>query len=428
MRPEKIEPQEPNAERVDGFVPQACPGLRGVLLTPHDWFALPTAVKRLSEATSESEWHQIYWSLRRDYEQSWSMRADWSELYELPRDTLERTVVFERVQRMFFDWWEQHPPKVEWPEFRAWPDGVLPGYRMPNDAHTHFLYYVTKMSQTPRPLANLSDLKHWLSAFVENSDPASHIYGQLAKHFLYDGWRWKRFFTGVLEPIPDVPSDIGARLNSVISFAASLPDSEPGDESFIARPIGPLTRQWSGPLSKSNPNDSKGASDLQSEVNDDLREAARLEDFAKDNESKERVLVGEVMKIVALAGQISRDIPVSDHGIDMEIEFKDDAGDATGKRLYLQLKSGDSHLTIRKLDGVEVFQIKNPRHVAYWMNQAFPVLLVVRNSAGEVRWMEVRDWLRKATDNGKTQVTQIVFKGDRFDVESIRHWRKRLLG
>ena len=35
---------------------------------------------------------------------------------------------------------------------------------------------------------------------------------------------------------------------------------------------------------------------------------------------------------------------VSDHGIDMEIEFKDDAGEATGRKLYLQLKSGDSHL------------------------------------------------------------------------------------
>jgi hypothetical protein len=32
----------------------------------------------------------------------------------------------------------------------------------------------------------------------------------------------------------------------------------------------------------------------------------------------------------------------------MEIEFKDDAGEATGKKLYLQLKSGDSYLRERK--------------------------------------------------------------------------------
>ena len=50
-----------------------------------------------------------------------------------------------------------------------------------------------------------------------------------------------------------------------------------------------------------------------------------------DNESKERALVGEVISTVALAGQISRENNVSDHGIDMEIEFKDDPSGATGR-------------------------------------------------------------------------------------------------
>ena len=48
--------------------------------------------------------------------------------------------------------------------------------------------------------------------------------------------------------------------------------------------------------------------------------------------------------IVAEAGQIYRGYTNSDHGIDGEIEFKDDQGRATGKRLYVQLKSGDSYL------------------------------------------------------------------------------------
>ena len=112
----------------------------------------------------------------------------------------------------------------------------------------------------------------------------------------------------------------------------------------------------------------------------------------------------------------------------MEIEFNDDDGNATGQRLYLQLKSGDSHLTTSKRDDAEIFRIKDQRQVTLWMNQEYPVFLVVRNSAGEVRWMEVRDWLREATDNGKKKVTQIVFEGERFDVMSIRRWRERLLG
>ena len=102
------------------------------------------------------------------------------------------------------------------------------------------------------------------------------------------------------------------------------------------------------------------------------------------------------------------------------IEFTDDDHEATGTKLYLQLKSGDSYLRERKGDGAEIFTIKDERHARYWMAQAFPVLLVIRNSEGGVRWMEVRDWLKRASDNGKKPVKQIVFAGERFDVMSVR--------
>ncbi|MBI5522402.1 MAG: TIR domain-containing protein [Desulfarculus sp.] len=147
-----------------------------------------------------------------------------------------------------------------------------------------------------------------------------------------------------------------------------------------------------------------------------------------DSESKERVLVGEVISTVALAGQLCREFSVSDHGIDMEIEFKTDAGQATGRKVYLQLKSGDSYVRARKSDGTEVFDIKDDRHATYWREQAFPVMLVIRNSKGEIRWMEVRDWLKAASDNGKKTVRQIVFEGKRFDVMAVRRWRDEALG
>jgi small GTP-binding protein len=142
-----------------------------------------------------------------------------------------------------------------------------------------------------------------------------------------------------------------------------------------------------------------------------------------DNESKERALVGEVISTVALAGQICREFTVSDHGIDMEVEFRSDAGEATGQKVYLQLKSGDSYLTRRRRDGAEIFRIPKDRHAKYWMNQSFPVLLVIRTSEGGVRWMEVRDWLKRSTDNGTKSVRQIVFQGQRLDVMSVRRWR-----
>jgi len=83
---------------------------------------------------------------------------------------------------------------------------------------------------------------------------------------------------------------------------------------------------------------------------------------------------------VALADQISR-------------EFNDDAHEATGAKLTLQLKSGDSSTRKRRGDAAEIFTLKKPRHAEYWIAQAFPVLLVIRNSEGEVRGMEVRAWL-----------------------------------
>jgi hypothetical protein len=157
----------------------------------------------------------------------------------------------------------------------------------------------------------------------------------------------------------------------------------------------------------------------------DMQEEAKVE---LDNESKERALVGEVISTVALAAQISREKNVSDHGIDMEIEFKDDAHEATHRFIFLQLKSGDSYTRKRKKDGTEVFTIKDERHARYWMASPFPVLLVIRNSEGEVRWMEIRDYLKRESDNGKRPVKQIVFAGERFDVMSVRRWRDRILG
>ncbi|MBI5590272.1 MAG: DUF4365 domain-containing protein [Deltaproteobacteria bacterium] len=158
-----------------------------------------------------------------------------------------------------------------------------------------------------------------------------------------------------------------------------------------------------------------------------VRELQEQSAIVLDTESKERILVGEIISTVALAGQICREFTVSDHGIDMEIEFKDDNYEATGQRLYLQLKSGDSYLRERKRDGAEIFTIQKVRHARYWMAQKFPVLLVIRNSEGEVRWMEVRDWLKRASGIGNKLVKQIVFEGERFDVMSVRRWRERVL-
>ncbi|MGV3618143.1 MAG: DUF4365 domain-containing protein [Fimbriimonas sp.] len=142
-----------------------------------------------------------------------------------------------------------------------------------------------------------------------------------------------------------------------------------------------------------------------------------------DTESLELILVGHAMAIAAEAGQIYRGYTNSDHGIDAEIEFKDDEGKATGKRLYLQLKSGDSYLSTRKRDGAEIFRIKEPRWREYWQRQAYPVILVVRTSDGTIRWMDISAVLRR-----DGAVAQIVFEGEPMTAYSVRQARDRALG
>jgi hypothetical protein len=56
-----------------------------------------------------------------------------------------------------------------------------------------------------------------------------------------------------------------------------------------------------------------------------VRDLQEQSSIVLDSESKERALVGEVISTVALAGQICREFNKSDHGIDMEVEFKSDA-------------------------------------------------------------------------------------------------------
>jgi hypothetical protein len=144
---------------------------------------------------------------------------------------------------------------------------------------------------------------------------------------------------------------------------------------------------------------------------------------AIDNESRELILVGHAFAIAGEAGQIFRPAPNSDWGIDGEIEFKNDKGAASGRRVYLQLKSGDSYLESRK-DGREVFKIKKDRHFKYWQAHEYPVMLVIRTSDGQIRWMNMTEHLKKQVK----PVKQIIFDGEPFTAASVRRLRERVLG
>jgi small GTP-binding protein len=149
-----------------------------------------------------------------------------------------------------------------------------------------------------------------------------------------------------------------------------------------------------------------------------MEERARA---AIDNESRELILEGHARAITGEAGQIYRGYTGSDHGIDGEIEFKDARGRASGKRVYLQLKSGDSYLSKRKADSAEIFTIKKERWAEYWQQQAYPVMLVIRTSDGAIRWMNISHYLRKYPEK-----RNIVFEGEPFTAVNLVDMKRRL--
>lgn len=80
------------------------------------------------------------------------------------------------------------------------------------------------------------------------------------------------------------------------------------------------------------------------------------------------------------ANQIFRPVTMFDFGIDGEVEFKDNDGRASGKRIYIQLKSGD----------------------------------------GTIRWMNVTRSLKSRKNK---QSRQIVFEGHKLDMNAV--WKVR---
>lgn len=144
-----------------------------------------------------------------------------------------------------------------------------------------------------------------------------------------------------------------------------------------------------------------------------------------DTQALEQILIGHMMAIAGEANQIFRPVTMFDHGIDGEVEFKDNDGKASGKRIYIQLKSGNSYLRTRKGDGSEVFDVSNDRHLEYWISQPVDVYLVIRQTdemSGQqvIRWMNVTRYLKGRKDK---KSRQIVFGGEKLDMEAV--WKVR---
>jgi WD40 repeat protein len=146
---------------------------------------------------------------------------------------------------------------------------------------------------------------------------------------------------------------------------------------------------------------------------------------ALDNQALEQILIGHMMAIAGEANQIFRPVSMFDYGIDGEMEFRDNDGKPSGKKIYVQLKSGNSYLRTRKKDGKEIFDIKNEHHLEYWLNQPVDVYLVIRQTdelrnEDSIRWMNISRYLRDRKDKNSRQ---IVFEGGKLDMKAV--WKLR---
>ena len=93
---------------------------------------------------------------------------------------------------------------------------------------------------------------------------------------------------------------------------------------------------------------------------------------------------------------------------------------ASGHKIYVQLKSGDSHLRERQRDREMIFDVKKLRHLEYWVSQPCDVYLVIRDGEETIRWMNVTEYL-KTRRNKKSR--QIVFDGEKLNAPAL--WRLR---
>lgn len=114
--------------------------------------------------------------------------------------------------------------------------------------------------------------------------------------------------------------------------------------------------------------------------------------------SQERLGVNAVAEAIAKIGQIWRETPMADVGIDGQIEYVSPVGFATGRMIAVQIKSGPSFF--QESQGDWVFYPEE-KHRFYWERFPLPVLIIIHNPETNLSyWQDARQVLRvaKSTD------------------------------
>lgn len=146
------------------------------------------------------------------------------------------------------------------------------------------------------------------------------------------------------------------------------------------------------------------------------------EKFERDEQSVEQGVIGHVMTICADANQQFRALNGSRDGIDGEILFRSDSGSFDGKKIYIQLRFGNTFENVRIRGGKIRFDVRTEAHLGQWIRlrtDVYSVLLLQDESLGDrIYWMNMSDYFKRSNARKK-----VLFKGEKLDLNSV--WRVR---
>lgn len=113
------------------------------------------------------------------------------------------------------------------------------------------------------------------------------------------------------------------------------------------------------------------------------------------NNFQERIGVYKVGLKITELGLIFRETLNSDVGIDGQIEYVNSRGEATGKIIAVQIKSGDSYLNESKSDKNNWTFYPDEKHKAYWEMYPIPVILLVYSPGNDkIFFIDARHYLK----------------------------------
>jgi len=134
-----------------------------------------------------------------------------------------------------------------------------------------------------------------------------------------------------------------------------------------------------------------------------------------DTQALEQILTGHLMAICGEANQLFKVISITSEFITGEIEFKDNNGKPSGKKIsvFLLKKSyKDTDKTYRKYV-IELDSGFRPNDESGW--------LVIRDAEETIRWMNITEYLKIP----KRQ--KIVFEGEKLDATALwREWDRHI--